>query len=398
MSQTMDPLRPQFMAWTFGRPRPPRGSRLDQSSTPLPIRTPLLAMGVIVLSFAILMAVSLSTVTLFHQEGTVSGLYLLLKQKDTNRQITMGLLEDPVGLVVLTVALLTPLFAARQVDAIRSFVPSNVDNAAARLDTYRPEDLADVNRYAGQANRAFVIFGSRGASFVQLILAASFVGYIYILVLDQGLYSGWHDAGSTEEAFSQRLLDGWWANPRSQPVPAGLLFVACTWMMYMVQKQIIFGIIFSSYAYRALRRDFCVVPNVLADTDGYWGLRNLRGFMQWTYVSTVAHFAVTLGVLAVWLHFSSWTAPAIAMVVAVNGTTVLFPSWMAHKSVVSQRLLFVEQMGIKTYPDEERRTQLKELWAQPGLPFKLRGALSAASIYLFVPVLLLVLSAILKSD
>ena len=110
--------------------------------------------------------------------------------------------------------------------------------------------------------------------------------------------------------------------------------------------------------------------------------------MQWTYFSTLSH--VTLFILAYWVWFSGLSGRLeLAVLFTITGVVVVaLPSTIAYKGVVRTRSRRASTTAsVVLTPDA-----VEKMWARPVLPFKFRSAISAAALYVIVPLLAAVLS------
>jgi hypothetical protein len=118
--------------------------------------------------------------------------------------------------------------------------------------------------------------------------------------------------------------------------------------------------------------------------------------MQWTYGSSLAHFVITLGVFVVWLPLSPLTFFISIVIMITNASVVIYPSTVAHSGALAVKQDYVRGVVMSVPESEERTRIIAAVWARPSLPFRARSSLTAVGIYLFAPLSLAVISAILK--
>lgn len=385
----LTPLRPELIGGLFGREpsllmkTPLR--RLDTRARFLLIAT--------VSAFTLLALAGIQDV-LINVTGFPAALGLIGSLPPSPRQVGLALLQDPVAIVVVIVALVTPFFCSHQVRSIQNFVQMNRQNMLANRGA---APTAEVQRLVDRTNRRFRRLGTRSTSVAIGVGSGTVAAVIYYFVSENGLLRSWiSGTPPVSKDWSRRVYEGWWANWNSHVVLALTLCAIATYLFYFLTKQIIMGVIFMTFARSAARRGFGVTPNLQFNIDGYWGLRSLRRFMQWTYGSTVSHLFATLGVFIVWLPFSQWAIFVVVSVMVVNFAVVLYPSSIAYKSAVVAKRSFAEQIAAGDKTHDEKEALITKLWESPILPFRLRSTLTAVSIYLLAPLALVVVSSILK--
>jgi hypothetical protein len=177
-----------------------------------------------------------------------------------------------------------------------------------------------------------------------------------------------------------------------------VLICAATYFFYHLYKQLFMGAVFVVYVRRSLRKEFGVAPNLAFDCDGFNGLRPLRYFIMWTWGSTVADFFLTLAVLVVWLPFGLFTVYVEVVLTLLDIFFALYPVALAVGGIILERKRFVQDIQRSpTLSDEKKATRIAGVWATSPLPFRLRSVFSVLVIYLILPAVLAVLSAVLKS-
>jgi hypothetical protein len=382
-------LRPELIGGLFGR-EPSLLMRTPLRKLDARARFLLIAAAA---SFVLLGLAGVQDV-LINVTGFPTALGLIGSLPPSPRQVGLALLQDPVAIVVIVVALTTPFFCAHQVTSIQNFVDMNRQNILVNRGT---PPTAEVQRLVERANRRFLTLGNRSVSAALVVSSATVAGLIYYFISANGLLRSWiSGTPAVSRDWSRRVYEGWWANWTAHVVLAISLCAIAAYLFYFLTKQIIMGVIFMTFARSAARRGFGVTPNLQLNIDGYWGLRSLRRFMQWTYGSTVSHLFATLGVFIVWLPFSQWAIFVVVSVMMINFTVVLYPSSIAYKSAVSAKRSFAEKIANGDKTREEKDALVTKLWENPILPFRLRSTLTAVSIYLLAPLALVVVSSILK--
>jgi hypothetical protein len=399
-------LEPENIAWSMGRTREndPRAGWLKKAFTgtlllrwQCPVRPELFAGAIGLLGVTTAIVVASFAAILLSGPGATSALGMVIFQRQSAGTITWGLLEDPVGLISLIVTLATPFFCARQVLSIKTFVQANQENATYRLDPIGKGSAKRLEKHAKRANKLFRLIGAPLPSLGVLGLAIVLAILLYSRISD-GLLKSWNFTTTDPDRWSRRVFEGWWANWDNHRLLAIILIGAGAYMFYFVIKQILMGGVFAYYSYVAMQEGLCVVPNLLINTDGRWGLRHVRSFLFWTYFSTLADFVMTLGVLTVWLHFGPWTTPVVLLVMTINCIVVLFPTSVGYTSVRREKDKFVGKMLKRVEDSPERDALIERIWSLPNLTFRLRNTITAATLYFLIPLALLLVSAILKSD
>lgn len=383
----LDPLEPALIGGLFGR----RPSLVESSPLRhLEPRARVVAVG---------LAVLFSFLTLVGVQGALAGTpgipsvaFLLLHPKIGFTNVGFSLLQDPVGLAVVFMVIATPIFCAVQVDYIHGFIAMNERNITYRLSKL---EVNALNDRAAKANREYRGVGGRVASIFNLIFSGA-VSYILDRVIEKlGLLVSWHVPAVPAQIWRERVYAGWWANPVHHFTLAVALWLLGTYYFYFLNKELAMGYIFMSYVQSVMLFDFGVTPNLKYNTDGYWGLRELRHFMQWTYCSTLGNFIMALGVFVVWLPFRQWTVLVVITVMIINVVVAIYPSILALRGAVREKTMFVEQVIASRTPRAVRDTTVANVWTTPNLPFHIRSTLTAGTIYLLIPLLLALVSALL---
>ncbi|MGW3963996.1 hypothetical protein ACWED2_29570 [Amycolatopsis sp. NPDC005003] len=389
MAVSLDSLKPQLIGRSFGRNR-----LLTGSARPLRAKAGFNSFGVgaalVVLAFAGQQQVLVDT----SEEPSAIG--AIVRAPARFDGIAMPLLQDPVALVVLFTALATPLFCLQQVESIRDFIPMTLRNVGDEAPHFDPRE---VQVLIMRANRWFRRIGAKKVSLSLFVLSGAGAYCLLRYLQTDGLLAGWNPVPGRTEPWRAAVYAGWWANGHAHPVMAVLLWLLGTYMFYFVLKQLLMGLVFASFAQKATTVGFGVTPHLRANNDGYWGLRTLRRFMQWTYGSTLAHFVTTLGVCIVWLPFTQWTFFIVTAVMIVNSTLVIYPTMIAHKSVLQAKQNYVDDRLASAETEEEKKSAVEEaekVWQSPDLPFRTRATFTAVFVYLLAPFVLALVSWLLK--
>jgi hypothetical protein len=389
--QRLERLAPESIGGLFGR----SGSLIERSYLGrLGTRARLLTIGLTSLLAVLLIASGQGV--LVRSNGIASAWNLIVRSPKAVGRVSMPLSEDPVALIVLVVALLTPIFCAAQVDAIQDYMPMNEANLDTRIEPVAPGAVDDINGCVARANVRFSRLGTRWVSLLLLALAGLASCLIYALLMTKGLLGSWNSTSITTTVWSERIYEGWWANWHRHLLLAVALWCFGVYLFYFLAKQLIVGVIFASLAHSAWRLKIGIVPNMRTNIDGYWGLRPLRRFMQWTYVSTLSHLLATLGVFVVWLPFTQWTVMLVLAVMLTNAFVVFYPSWLAYDSTVEAKIRYARELDKSNkYPSEEKEKRINLVWETPNLPFHTKGTSTAAAAYFLLPLVLLFFSALL---
>lgn len=394
----LTPLQPYRIGRLFGR----RGTADKQLSEPEPpptLKTAFLLIGAAAVAFICVVAAVQRA--LAPRAGPSSLAVVITAPKIVN-QVQTPLSQDPVAIVLIIVALLTPLFCAYQVDAIKGVVQMNEENYLARPPGLQQEGdvpIEELNKAAKRANEWLERVGSRAGSLLCLLLSGVFAYLAYngVVAGGFGLLRSWNATATSGERWGKMVYAGWWANPSHHLILAIALCVFGAYLFYFLMKQIALGMIFSGYAAKATRVNFGVIPNVEYNSDGLWGLRRLRNFMVWTYASTTAHFFATLGVFVVWLPFSQWTVGLAALVMVINCAVVFRPSLLAYRSVLYSKVSYVKRISAsECLTSEEKQKYYDRIWNNPNLPFRTQSAVTAVTVYFLLPLALAVTSSLIS--
>jgi hypothetical protein len=259
-----------------------------------------------------------------------------------------------------------------------------------------PREPRRSSHWSRRPTGSSALIGRRIFSFGLLLVSAGLAIGLYALVCAQGTLRSWNGSTASGKDWGRVVYSGWWANFHERPWCGVIVMALGTYMVYFLNKQILMGAVFAFFAGSALRKNFGVAPNLRLNTDGYWGLRPLRQFMQWTYIFTMSHFLLTIGFFAVWLPFTEWTVLVILLVMLVNLIVVLYPSSVAMRAAIEAKKTFVAQFADKQSLDAAEQELVQRTWSLPNLPFNLRSAFSAATLYVLVPIVLALVSGLIK--
>jgi hypothetical protein len=341
------------------------------------------------------LALATNSRVLVSEHGIQPAVSLLLHSSSRVGRVALALLQDPAGILVVLIALLTPIFCSQQVWAIGEFVQMNERNVQSLSLTLAEQ--AAVDAAANTANAQFGLLGRRSVSLPLFATAGLGALGLYVLIVANGLMASWNSTSLTSSEWRRDVYGGWWANWSRHPSLAVALWCLATYMIYFLFKQLSMGLIFAVFAHKAAKIGFGVTPNLDYNSDGFRGLRTLRRFMLWTYGSSLAHFAAVLCVFVVWLPFSQWTFFVSIAVMTTNALVVIYPSLVAHNSALAAKVTFVDRIYQDTsLTQAEKGEKIEKVWSTPALPFRTRSTLTAVTIYFLVPLILALVSAALK--
>lgn len=310
-------------------------------------------------------------------------------------EVSLALLQDPAGLVVLTVVLITPVFCCQQVIAIGDFVRMNERNMEAMgLPVERREQLDRLTR---KTNIWFGRLGGRGVSAVIMLTTAVATALLYGYVNDHGLMQTWNFTGLPDDTWRSRVYAGWWANWHTHPELALDLWAAGTYAFYFLTKQLAMGVIFTVHLRRSAALGFGVTPNMEFDSDGYQGLRTLRQFMLWTYGSALSHLTGLLALFVVWLPAAPSTLFVVLAVMVVDAVVVIYPSSIGYHFALAVKQAYVRSLHDNwTLAPAELDATTAQAWSTSVLPVATRRAMTGISLYLLVPAVIALLPAVVQ--
>jgi hypothetical protein len=385
----IEPLTPESMAGIYGRP----GSLAARLAPKLAVKTKIVVIMLVLLAFVVVWCAIDGALLPPPDTPSIFGLYTATQDF---QRVSLPLLNDPVGLLFVVAAVAAPFFCLKQVDAIRVFNPMNERNMAYRLHSL---DLDTINEYVARANRLFRLVGTRWVSAGFFVGATGCVCLLYSQVHKTGLLPDWNPSNLSTAEWRIRVRDGWWANWDEHTVCALALIGLGIYMLYFAFKQLAMGAIFAHFVSRSLKVKYGVAPDLSMNRDGYYGLRPLRYFMQWTYVVAVTDFVTVLGLVAVWLPFDQLSVFLTLTVMTTNVFFVLYPTVKAAGGTIVEKNAYVAHIqSLPGLTTDQKMTEVERIWAVPHLPFRLRSTLSALTVYLLLPVLLGLVSTIIQND
>ncbi len=340
-----------------------------------------------------MLGMSSSVNALIGRPGTPSAIGLLFNRQHFVGAVDLSFLQDPVALMITAACFATPVFCLEQVAAISDFVGMNEVNIAYRAAHLQVDD---INRAIALANRRFRAIGSYPVSIVLFAVCGLSAHYLYDTLAKRGLLASWNPTELSNQQWRTMVYAGWWANRTTHPVLYLFLWLAGTYLFYFVAKQLAMGLAFADFARSTMALQFGVAPNLIYNSDGYWGLRSLRRFMQWTYGSALIHFTVTLCTFIVWLPFNQTTVFLVTGVVLANVAVVIYPSSIAYHSAVREKQRYLDH-ALTITPDTSAVEKLADkIWERPNLPFRARSTFSAVAIYLLAPIILAIVSSLIS--
>jgi hypothetical protein len=323
---------------------------------------------------------------LTNPKGVRTTIGVIVNPASRPAQVSLALLQDPVGLVAVAVTLLTPVLFAEQVTAIQEFNPANEGNIGYRADSLECEQITEQIE---RANNRFRRIGGGAGSVLVLLLSAACSSVVNYLINRWGLFPSWNKTDLPNDTWARRVYAGWWANPHSHVVLAIGLGCLGWYFFYFVIKQVYMGICFAVYMHEIAQWKFGLCPNLSANTDGFWGMRPARRFMQATYSSALGHTIMVVGVLAVWLPFNAFTVYILALLLAINILVVIYPSAVGYASAYREKIYFVDHiLSLHDQPTAADAALIERVWGTRTLPFRVGSGLGAVTIYLLFPLLL----------
>ncbi|MBW8797480.1 MAG: hypothetical protein JF597_29030 [Streptomyces sp.] len=327
-------------------------------------------------------------------DGARPALNYLFSADAEPSAVSLSLLQDPAGLIILAVVFVTPMFYCQQVRAISDFVPMNERNGgASQLSERRIEQL---NRLTARTNRAFAALGRRDVSVTIMATVAAGTALLYTFVNDHGLLEGWNSTTLPDAVWRSEVYDGWWANRHTHPELAMALCVAGAYAFYFLAKQLAMGVVFTIYLKRSSELGFGVTPNMAYDSDGFQGLRTLRQFMLWTYGSALAHLSGLLVLFVIWLPAAPWTLFAVVVVMVVDALVIIYPSSIGYHSALDVKKEYVASLSTTDMSPNDRDVAIAQVWSVSVLPVGTRKAITAITGYLLVPAVIALLPEIVQ--
>lgn len=297
--------------------------------------------------------------------------------------VSLALLQDPAGLIVLAVVFVTPIFYCQQVRAIADFVPMNERNGGAVHLTTR--QIQQHNRLVARTNRSFTRLGRRSVSLAIMTVVAVGTVLLFAFVNEYGLMETWNSTMLPDAVWRSQVYAGWWANLHTHPELALALCASGTYAFYFLTKQLAMGVLFTVYLKRSAALGFGVTPNMTFDSDGFRGLRTLRQFMLWTYGSALAHMVGLLSLSLVWLPASPWMLFVVVGVMVVDTVVIIYPSSIGYHSALAVKESYVRSLQPTAVSSADRDAAIAQVWSVPVLPVATRRAITGLTLYLLVP-------------
>ncbi|MEU8790578.1 hypothetical protein [Streptomyces sp. NPDC048643] len=295
--------------------------------------------------------------------------------------VSLSLLQDLAGLVVLAVVFVTPVFCCQQVQAIGDFVQMNVRNGGG--EDLSEGEVGQLNALTERINGWFRLVGRWYVSLaIAAVMAVSTV-LLYAFVNTHGLMGTWNPTDLPDAVWRSEVYEGWWANQHTHPELATALCVAGTYAFYFLAKQLVMGVVFTAYLYQSDKLHFGVTPNMTFDSDGFQGLRSLRQFMLWTYGSALAHLIGLLVLFTVWLPAAAWMVFIVFFVMLVDMLVIVYPSSIGYHSALAVKKKHVK--ALRERLGDESGTAIAQVWAEPVLPVTTRKAMTGIVLYLLAP-------------
>lgn len=307
----------------------------------------------------------------------------LFSENDELSGVSLSLLQDLPGVIVLSVVLVTPVFCCQQVQAIANFVRMNERNGGA--EHLSPEQIRRLNRLIRRTNQWFGVLGRRDVSVAIMVVMAIGTASLYASVDSHGLMETWNPTTLPDSVWRSEVYAGWWANWTTHPELAVALCAAGAYAFYFLTKQLGMGVIFTFYLYRSAALGFGVTPNMRFDSDGFQGLRPVRQFMLWTYGAALAHLVGLLIVFVVWLPAAPWMVLVVVGVMLMDMLVIVYPSSIGYHSALAVKQAHVRSLFESDLPDGERDAAIAQIWSVPVLPVTTRKATTGIILYLLVP-------------
>ncbi len=246
---TLTSLEPRLIGRVFGR------------YSNAPVKRPARVMPFLFIAAASLGVLSLVAIAekVMTVHGAHSALAVLINPPKSIKHVQMPLSQDPVAIIFILAALLTPIFCAHQVNAIQGVVQMNEDNYLVRPASLRSAEdvkVSALNKRVEKSNEAFRRVGSRVISVLILGLSALISYLIYALLLSKGLLGSWNATAVSGDRWENKVYNGWWANYQHNPELAIALVAFGAYLFYFLIKQLAMGGIFARYARHATDQGF----------------------------------------------------------------------------------------------------------------------------------------------
>lgn len=327
--------------------------------------------------------------TLFPHGANALGVALLNHPWSPTQMLSFSLLEDPVSILAITAAFLTPFICLRQAEAMAEMIAVHRENIHYRIADFNWRPVHDVTE---RANRRFGSIGTRLGSLVCLAVAASLVLPLLNLVRTQGLLYNFRPEAITQSQWHEVVLGGWWSNSLgSHPLSALMIDLAGVVLYYFVVKQLALGLVFVNWIKGITAAGFGTFENLAFNSDGYWGMRVIRRLFQWTYASALLHLGLSLLVIALWLPLRPVTVVVALIITVADALFVVYPTMTTLRGVALERRMYVQHLRTKRNGDKEKA--IEAVWKRPMLPFRLRASVSAALVYFLLPTAVVILGS-----
>lgn len=377
-------LNPTAIASIFGRPSAVlKALRLDRL-------TPVERILALAFTYTVLLILATSLEgTFFLSDRSALSVGLLNDPWKPQQALSLPLQSDPVSLLAIASAFLTPFFCFRQAEAMEEMVSVHKSNIVYRdCDV----DWGSVDRATVLANRRFRAIGTKLGSVLCLAVAMALVLPLLHLVREVGPLAEFRADGVSAQEWHEAVQEAWWANSLDRHPLGSLMLDACGVLLYYaVVKQLAMGVVFTTWVKAITNAKFGVFPDLAFNSDGYWGMRVVRRLFQWTYASAVLHLTLSLLVLALWLPVGQVSLAIAVLIVVLDGLFVVYPTMTTLRGVTTERRAYVRYLRDQGGTDIAK--DVDEVWGRPMLPFRLRSSTSAVFLYLLIPTAVAVLGS-----
>jgi len=386
-------LEPKAVAALFGRPsKVLRFLRIDRL-------TPVQRILVLAAAYLVMLIVGTSIEnTVFLKGRSAIGVGLFNESWTHGQSLGFALLDDPVSVLAVAAALLTPLIFFRQVAAIEELVSVHKGNIDYRANEV---DWVEVDRATARANKQFAAIGTWWGSAACLVVAMSLLFPLLALTRRVGPLVQFRPDHVSAYRWHHAVHDAWWANSlRAHPLGYLLLDAAGVLLYYTVVKQLAMGAVITNWLTASAKAKFGRFPNLAFNSDGYWGMRVVRRLFQWTYASALLHLSLSLLVITLWLPVGRVTIIVAAVIVVGDGLFVMYPTMTTLREVAAERRAYVaylrQQYVSGQIGGRDPEDAIERVWQHPMLPFRLRSSASAVILYLLIPTAVAVMGNLLS--
>jgi hypothetical protein len=344
--------------------------------------------GAFIFVVAVIVATSIEG-TLFAQGPSALRIALSNQAWFKGKRVAFPLLSDPVSILAIVSAFLTPFICLRQAQAMQELVPVHRENVTYRATSINWGIVDDATK---RANSRFSAIGTKLGSLVCVGVAMSLVLPLLAYVRHVGPLVDVRPNGATRGDWHASVHSGWWANSlHGHASGTVLLDLAGIALYYAVVKQLAMGLVFTAWVQEITKADFGVFPNLGYNSDGYWGMRVVRSLFQWTYASAILHLSLSLLVIALWLPIGKPTLAIAIVIFIADGLFVVYPTMTALRGIAIERREYVANLHKNNGSDQS--AEIDVVWQRPMLPFRLRSTSSAVVLYLLIPTAVGVLSS-----